>query len=243
MRVSRRTRGGSSDPGGVLPGPIYRRRGAYHLSVQAFIASFLEQAVVYYSYLGRIASRLGQRYMYPWGMYECQDGLIFLAVPEEDQWERLVELMGNPEWTKWEIFAGRTNRIKNQDALRVYVEEWTRQWKVEDLFHAGQARRLCFAPVLTMAGLARQEQLRARNFVDVSHPRTGTLTHLGPPYQLQDPWWQIRRPAPLLGSTTKRSGRFWTSRDESKTSQRKTPYSSITNPQSSVLTNPSHPAL
>ncbi|MGH7961826.1 MAG: CoA transferase [Candidatus Binatia bacterium] len=33
------------------------------LSVQAFIASFLEQAMVYYSYLGRIASRLGQRYM------------------------------------------------------------------------------------------------------------------------------------------------------------------------------------
>jgi crotonobetainyl-CoA:carnitine CoA-transferase CaiB-like acyl-CoA transferase len=138
--------------------------------------------------------------MYPWGMYECQDGLIFLVTPEEDQWERLVELMGNPEWTKWDIFAGRTNRIKNQDALKVYVEEWTRQWKVEDLFHAGQARRLCFAPVLTMAGLARQEQLQARDFfVDVSHPRAGTLPHLGAPYQLHDPWWKIRRPAPLLG--------------------------------------------
>jgi crotonobetainyl-CoA:carnitine CoA-transferase CaiB-like acyl-CoA transferase len=170
------------------------------LSVQAFIASFLEQAVVYYSYLGRVASRLGQRYMYPWGMYECQDGLIFIVCPEEDQWERLVELMGNPEWTTWDIFAGRTDRIKNQDALKVYVEEWTRQWKVEDLFHAAQARRLCFAPVLTMSGLARQEQLRARNFfVDVAHPHAGTLTHLGAPYQLQEPWWQMRRPAPLLG--------------------------------------------
>ena len=170
------------------------------LSVQAFIASFLEQAFVYYSYLGRIASRLGQRYMYPWGMYECQDGLIFIVIPEEDQWERLVEFMGNPEWTRWEIFADRTGRIKNQDALKIYVEEWTRQWKVEDLFHAGQTRRLCFAPVLTMAGLARQEQLRARNFfVEVFHPRAGKLVHLGPPYQLQDPWWQIRRPAPLLG--------------------------------------------
>ena len=170
------------------------------LSVQAFIASFLEQAIVFYSYLGRIASRLGHRYMYPWGMYECQDGLIFLVCPEEDQWERLVELMGTPEWTKWAIFSGRTNRIKNQDALKVYVEEWTRQWKVEDLFHAGQARRLCFAPVLTMAGLARQEQLRARNFfVEVTHPRAGTLTHFGAPYQLHEPWWQIRRPAPLLG--------------------------------------------
>ncbi|MBM4259409.1 MAG: CoA transferase [Deltaproteobacteria bacterium] len=170
------------------------------LSVQAFIASFLEQAIVYYGYLGRIASRLGQRYMYPWGMYECQDGLIFIVCPEEDQWERLVELMGTPEWTSWDIFSGRTNRIKNQDALGVYVEEWTRQWKVEDLFHAAQARRLCFAPVLTMAGLARQEQLRIRNFfVEVSHPRAGTLTHLGAPYQLHEPWWQIRRPAPLRG--------------------------------------------
>lgn len=170
------------------------------LSIQAFIASFLEQAFVYYSYLGRVASRLGQRYMYPWGMYECQDGLIFIVVPEEDQWERLVELMGNPEWTTWEIFADRNGRIKNQDALKVYVEEWTRQWKVEELFHAAQARRLCFAPVLTMAGLARQEQLRVRNFfVEVSHPRAGKLTHLGQPYQLHEPWWRIRRPAPLLG--------------------------------------------
>jgi crotonobetainyl-CoA:carnitine CoA-transferase CaiB-like acyl-CoA transferase len=136
-------------------------------------------------------------------MYECQDGLIFLVCAEEDQWERLVELMGHPEWTTWDIFSEPRNRMKNQDALKVYVEEWTRQWKVEDLFHAGQARRLCFAPVLTMASLARQEQLRAQNFfIDVTHPRVGTLTHLGAPYQLHDPWWQIRRPAPLLGEHT-----------------------------------------
>jgi crotonobetainyl-CoA:carnitine CoA-transferase CaiB-like acyl-CoA transferase len=51
-----------------------------------------------------------------------------------------------------------------------------------------------------MAGLARQEQHRARNFfVEVTHPRAGTLTHVGAPYQLHEPWWQIRRPAPLLG--------------------------------------------
>lgn len=173
------------------------------LSVQAFIASFLEQAVVYYRYLGRVASRLGQRYMYPWGMYECQDGLIFLVVAEEDQWEGLVELMDTPEWTKWEIFADRAGRIKNQDALKIHVEEWTRQWKVEDLFHAGQARRLCFAPVLTMAGLARQEQLHIRDFfVEVSHPRAGKFLHLGQPYVWHEPWWRIRRPAPLLGQHT-----------------------------------------
>src|SRR5262249_20890010 len=78
--------------------------------------------------------------------------------------------------------------------------DWIKEWKVEDLFRAGQEQRICFAPVFSMAQLARQEQLHARHFfVDVSHPRAGTLTHLGSPYQLHEPWWQIRRAAPLLG--------------------------------------------
>src|SRR5215475_12169428 len=82
----------------------------------------------------------------------------------------------------------------------MYLAEWIKGWRVEDLFRAGQAQRICFAPVFTMAQLARQEQLHARHFfIDVTHSRAGTLTHLGAPYQLHEPWWQIRRPAPLLG--------------------------------------------
>jgi crotonobetainyl-CoA:carnitine CoA-transferase CaiB-like acyl-CoA transferase len=170
------------------------------LSVQAYIASFLEQNFVYYTYLGRVASRLGRRLLYPWGIYECQDGLIFLLAVEEDQWRRLVELMGNPEWASWEIFQDQVNRSKNQDVVKMYLEEWIKQWKVNELFRVGQERRICFAPVFSMAQLAEQEQLRSRSFfVPVTHPRAGTLTHLGPPYRLQEPWWQIRRPAPLLG--------------------------------------------
>ena len=170
------------------------------LSVQSYIASFLEQNVIYYTYLGRVASRLGQRQLYPWGIFQCQDGLIFLITGEEDQWQRLIELMGNPEWASLEIFKDHRNRSKNQDVLKMYLDEWMQGWKVEDLFRAGQEKRICFAPVFTMAQLAVQEQLRARNFfVEVTHPHAGTLTHLGPPYQLHEPWWKIRRPAPLLG--------------------------------------------
>jgi crotonobetainyl-CoA:carnitine CoA-transferase CaiB-like acyl-CoA transferase len=170
------------------------------LSVQSYIASFLEQNFIYYTYIGRVASRLGRRQLYPWGIFQCRDGLIFLLCVEEDQWQRLVELMGNPEWASWEIFQDQLNRSKNYDALRIYLEEWLQEWNVEDLWRTGQARRICLAPVFTMAEMAKQEQLRARNFfVEVTHPRTGTLTHLGPPYRLHEPWWKIRRPAPLLG--------------------------------------------
>jgi crotonobetainyl-CoA:carnitine CoA-transferase CaiB-like acyl-CoA transferase len=170
------------------------------LSVQAYVASFLEQNFIYYTYMGKVASRLGQRLLYPWGMYECKDGLIFLVIPESDQWTRLVELMGSPEWASWAIFQDAFMRAENWDVLKPYLDEWIKEWTVSDLWRAGQERRICFAPVFTMSQLPEQEQLRARTFfVDVTHPQAGTLTHLGPPYQLHDPWWQIRRPAPLLG--------------------------------------------
>lgn len=170
------------------------------LSIQSYIASFLEQNFIYYSYLGKIASRLGKRMLYPWEIFPCQDGLIFLAVGEPDQWQRFLDLMGNPEWGGWEIFKDLTSRSKNQDVLRMYLADWVKEWRMMDLFHTAQGRRLCFAPVLTMADMAEQEQLRARRFfVEVTHPQAGTLTHLGAPYQLHEPWWKIRRPAPLLG--------------------------------------------
>ena len=169
-------------------------------SSQAYITSFVDVSAPNYTYQGQIASRLGKRVLYPWGIFPCQDGLMFLVIGEEDQWQRLVTLMGNPEWSTWEIFRGLANRTKNQDVLHMYLAEWIQGWKVEELFRAGQEQRICFAPVFTMAQLARQEQLHSRQFfLDVTHPRAGTLTHLGAPYHLHEPWWKIRRAAPLLG--------------------------------------------
>ncbi len=186
------------------------------LSVQEYIASFLEQNFIYYTYQGRIASRLGKRLLYPWGMFACQDGLIFLAVVEEDQWQRLVAMMGNPKRAQW--FKDGFSRGENQDVLKLYLEEWIREGKVEDLFWAGQERRICFAPAFTLAQLAEQKQLRSRNvFVSVPHPRAGTLTHIGPPYQLREPWWKICRPAPLLGEHNQEVWGFLSALGEAQT--------------------------
>lgn len=169
-------------------------------SSQAYIASFVDVSAPNYTYQEQIASRLGKRVLYPWGIFPCQDGLMFLVIGEEDQWQRLLALMGNPEWGTWEIFQGFANRSKNQDVLHTYLADWIKEWKAEELFRVAQEQRICFAPVFTMSQLAQQAQLHARQFfVEVTHPRAGTLTHLGSPYQLHEPWWKIRRPAPLLG--------------------------------------------
>ena len=202
------------------------------LSVQAFVASFLEQNFVYYSYMGKVASRLGQRLLYPWGIFQCQDGPIFLVNVEQDQWLRLVDLMGNPEWASWEIFKDQFTRAENWDVIKPYLDEWMQQWKVEDLWREGQERRICFSPVFTMPQLATQEQLRTRNFfIEVNHPQVGTLTHLGAPYRLGESWLKIKRPAPLLGE---HNAEVFASRANlRKTTLEQQAQSSVVSPQSS----------
>ncbi|MEE2673053.1 MAG: CoA transferase [Myxococcota bacterium] len=184
---------------------LYRARGTgqgehIDLSSQAYVTTFLEAALIYWTYPGLLASRVGARGLNPWGIYPCSDGLIFLATIEEDQWQRLVEFMGTPEWATMELFEGFKNRFENADALRIFLQEWTSEWRVEDLFREGQKRRICFAPVVTLEEFGALPQLRERDFFSrVEHPCAGSFEVLGAPYRLREPWWQMRRPSPQLG--------------------------------------------
>ncbi len=167
---------------------------------QAYVASFIEIALIYWTYPGVVAGRFGPKGLQPWGIFPCRDGLIFMATPEEDQWHRLVELMGSPDWASLEIFDGMRNRMENYDALRILLQEWTADWEVDALFHEAQKRRICFAPVLSLEQFGAQEQLRLRDyFVPVEHPVAGRFEVIGSPYVLRDKWWELRRPSPRIG--------------------------------------------
>ncbi len=177
------------------------------LSAHASATSFVEMNVYFYSYLGKIASRLGRKILAPLGIYECQDGAILLLTAQPDQLQRLIEFMGNPTWAQEEYCKNPFTLARHLDVVDPHLRAWIKGWKVADLFHAAQAQRICVAPVCTMADLPAQEQLQARRFfVDVTHPRAGTLPHLGAPYHLHEPWWSIRRPAPLLGEHNEEVG-------------------------------------
>jgi crotonobetainyl-CoA:carnitine CoA-transferase CaiB-like acyl-CoA transferase len=170
------------------------------VSIQECIAAILEMNFMHYSYGGRETSRLGRRSIFPWCMLDCQDGKIFVINVEEDQWQRLVELMGNPEWASLEIFKDRVTRGQNYDALFPLLQEWAANWKVADLYKAAQERRICFAPVNTMADLFASAHLKAREFfTQIGHQVTGTLTYPGAPFKASEAGWAIQRPAPLLG--------------------------------------------
>jgi crotonobetainyl-CoA:carnitine CoA-transferase CaiB-like acyl-CoA transferase len=170
------------------------------ISEREAVAAMLEMNLMHYTYAGRETSRLGSRALGPWFIADCADGQIFVLAVEEDQWQRLVEFMGNPEWAGEELFKDRISRAQNMDALKALMTEWLAGWKVQELYRAAQEHRIPFAPINTMRSLYESEHLRQRNFfVDVEQPGVGKLQLPGMPSQYGKPNWAIRRPAPQLG--------------------------------------------
>jgi crotonobetainyl-CoA:carnitine CoA-transferase CaiB-like acyl-CoA transferase len=160
----------------------------------------LEFTYEFWPYMHMPAVRWGQPPVEPVDIFECQDGWIFVFCLEEAQWRSFVELMGNPEWAGWEVFADRLVRASNYDVLRPFLAEWIKDWKVDDLYRAAQERRIPFAPVSTMGYLLESEHLKARGFfMEVAHPEAGSFKYPSAPYKLGETPWEIRSPAPAIG--------------------------------------------
>lgn len=171
------------------------------LAGMAYVASMLEGGFISWSYLNEIPGRTGIRILNPWRIFEVEDGRIFIVCVEDDQWERLKEVMGTPKWSQMEIFDTQAGRCDAEDLLHMWLGEWAAPQRVMDLFHLGQANRIGFAPVNTIEQMLQDPHLQERGFlVEVDQPGLGKVTLPGPVARLSNPWWSIRQPAPQLGA-------------------------------------------
>ena len=188
---------------GALFGRLRTGRGQHiDVSAQECVTSIIEMTYTFWPYMQTPAVRWGQRPIQPVDFFQCKDGgWIFALCIEEHQWQALVDLMDNPEWTEWEVAANRFVRASNWDALRPFMEEWVSQWTMSDLYHAAQERRVPFAPASTLSDLIDSPHLKARGFfVEVTHTGgAGTLKHPGAPSKVSNTPREIRSPAPTLG--------------------------------------------
>lgn len=173
---------------------------AIEVSEQECLATMLEGALPRYSYGGEVASRLGRHSYAPRSILPTLDGWIFINPGEEEQWARLVELMGSPEWTKEEIFKDRFIRGQYADALWPLMAEFTKNWKKQELFIAGQAKRVPLAPMNRPSDVYADIHLRARDFFGpLPAPDGRTIEIPTVPFKSTMASWRIDRPAPRLG--------------------------------------------
>jgi crotonobetainyl-CoA:carnitine CoA-transferase CaiB-like acyl-CoA transferase len=168
-------------------------------STQAYVASVLEGAIPALGYKEFIVRRYHPRTAIPWGIFQAKDGPVFLVCIEQDQWERLVEMMGRPDWATLEVFADALGRRDNQDLLQGFMQEFIAERTVAEFVTAAQRHRVCAAPVFDYAGLAHDPHLAARHFFQsYADPAGNALTLMANPILTRSGRAAIRHPAPRL---------------------------------------------
>jgi crotonobetainyl-CoA:carnitine CoA-transferase CaiB-like acyl-CoA transferase len=157
-----------------------------------------------YIYRGVTGIRAGRHMslgLYPNAVFECQDGFVCIDCPQLAQWNRLLEVMGNPPWVTEPRYRDR-RQITEQypqevDAL---MAPWLKARQKATIFEETQAQRIPAGPVNTIKDIVEEAHLRDRQyFVTVERDDTGRLAYPGAPYRLSRTPWAIRRPAPRLG--------------------------------------------
>ena len=135
------------------------------------------------------------------GILPCKDNDYTVFVTwQERQWERMVSMMGNPDWAKDEKFKDHAGRFKHGELLNAFLLEWLINYTKDELYHMGQANGIPFGMVNTTKDLLASEHLKERGFfVEIDHPRTGKIKYPSAPYKFSQTPSILNRPAPLLG--------------------------------------------
>lgn len=135
------------------------------------------------------------------GVLPCQDGYVAISPREDAQWERWLEVMGQPAWASDARYATREARQRNAPALWSLLSVWSQQYSKHDIARWGQEKRIPCFPVNTVEDLLKDAHLAERRFfMELEHPVAGRLTYPGVPYTLAaTPLPLQARPAPLLG--------------------------------------------
>ncbi len=132
----------------------------------------------------------------------CKDGYVAVAAFLEHHWRRLVELIGNPEWARSELFRDGAARAAHWDALKLLLLEWTMDRTGDEIYRLAQARGLPLFPFYSVRRMAESDHVRERGSL-VEVERDGHRLRMpSAPVQMRGTPWALRRPAPRHGEHT-----------------------------------------
>lgn len=158
-------------------------------------------AFVFQGVMGRRQGFRNTLGRYPQTLVQCKDGYVSLSAPQKEQWVRFVKLMGEPEWSKNPRYRDRRAMAEQYpEEVDALLRPWFMERTKKEVFEQCRGAHVPFAPVRTIADVAEDAHSQERSlFVDVAHPRAGTVRQAAAPFKLTRSPWRVYRPAPLLG--------------------------------------------
>jgi len=134
----------------------------------------------------------------PWELYPCQDGYAVIIGGPIRHWLQGADLFGEPRLLD-KKYQHMGNRMAFRNEVEALLQTWAAKQKKQDIYHSGQARRLAFGYLASLAEVFDSPQHKARDyFVEIDHPVVGKQKYCGAPFRPSEtPWSSVR--APLLG--------------------------------------------
>ncbi len=177
------------------------------LSIVDIISNVMAGAgVAPFVFTGQSRGRAGTHMnaFYPWQVTPVKDGYYEVITMVDRQWNRFMELMGDPDWQHDERLQNRWLAFQHTEELDAFWHPWMKERTKAELMELFGENHISFQPVHTIGEVAESEHLAAREFwAEIEHPEFEEPIRLpGAPYKLSESPWAIRRRPPLLGEHT-----------------------------------------
>jgi crotonobetainyl-CoA:carnitine CoA-transferase CaiB-like acyl-CoA transferase len=139
----------------------------------------------------------------PYQSFVASDGHLIVAVGNDGQFRRYVEVLGCPELADDERFVTNRDRVHNRDALVPLLQAKMLQRGKEEWLQLLEDAQVPAGPINTVAEVFAEPQIQAREMqVSVPHPQNADLQLVGSPIKLSRTPVEYRRPPPTLGEHT-----------------------------------------
>ncbi len=123
----------------------------------------------------------------------------------DDEWQRLVRVIGAPEWAAAGKFATVAGRLEHQEELDTCIESWSMTLGKYELTERCQAQGVRALPVQSAEDRVEHDpQLRDRGmYSPIEHPALGTYKVQNAPFKMSETPAFNHLPAPLIGQHTR----------------------------------------
>jgi CoA:oxalate CoA-transferase len=150
------------------------------VSVRQSLESFVEQAMVEYSFSGTITQRRGSKGAITAisGALPCKDGhWVISQIHRPGRWDKFVNWVQDHELSSDPSLAEEENQHKRRDFIMDRLHTWAKRFTKEELVEEAQRRHFPASPVSTTLDLIADPQLVARGFLrEMNHPLLGRIT-------------------------------------------------------------------
>ena len=144
-------------------GPRHAQIALYDVAFST-MTSFLPAA-----FTGRDAqvNRVGNRHTLaaPWNVYQARDGWVLMCAGNDDQWQRICGLLGDPGRDLAQRFARMGDRVANADEIDASVQAWMSQHDVARCVSEFSALGVPCGPIAPVRAYPREANLEHRNMV------------------------------------------------------------------------------